>query len=141
MTPSVDMAGPGVSGYKISNIDMPEESIITAQLIVGPDSFWFDGHFPDNPIVPGIAQMSMIIDLMQRTMGPNLKLKGFKRVRFKQLIRPDTPISVLIKPAGKTPNRFEYQLTADQEIVCTGFIDICKDMGSSLRLTLNMNNR
>ena len=44
--------------------------------------------------------------------------------RFKQLIRPDTPISVLIKPAKKTPNRFEYQLTADRKIVCTGFIDI-----------------
>ena len=66
----------------------------------------------------------MIFDLMQRTMGPGLKLEGFKRVRFKQLIRPDTPISVLIQPAVKTPNRFEYQLTVDQKIVCTGFIDI-----------------
>lgn len=124
MTPSADMAAPSVSGYEISDISMPEESIITAQIIVGSDSPWFDGHFPGNPIVPGIAQMSMIFDLMQQAMGPGLKLDGFKRVRFKQLIRPDTPISVLIKPAGKPPNRFEYQLTADRKIVCTGFIDI-----------------
>lgn len=124
MTPSLDMADPAVSGYDIGKINMPEESVITAQLIVGPDSPWFDGHFPGNPIVPGIAQMSMIFDLMQRTMGPGLKLEGFKRVRFKQLIRPDTPISILIKPAGKTPKRFEYKLTSDEEIVCTGFIDI-----------------
>jgi len=127
MTPSVDMAAPGVSGYEIREISMPYDSVVTARIIVGPDSLWFDGHFPGNPIVPGIAQMSMIFDLMQRTMGPGLKLDGFKRVRFKRLIRPDTPISVLIKPAGKTPKRFEYKLTADQEIVCTGFIDICVD--------------
>lgn len=124
MTPSADMADLSVSGYALSEISMSEESVITARFIVGPDSPWFDGHFPGNPIVPGIAQMSMIFDLMQRTMGPGLKLEGFKRVRFKQLIRPDTPISVLIKPAKKTPNRFEYQLTADRKIVCTGFIDI-----------------
>lgn len=124
MTPSGDMAGRSASCYEISDINIPEESVITAQVIVGPGSPWFDGHFPGNPIVPGIAQMSLVFDLMQRTMGPGLKLKGFKRVRFKQLIRPDTPISVLIKPAKKTPNRFEYQLTADQKIVCTGFIDI-----------------
>jgi 3-hydroxymyristoyl/3-hydroxydecanoyl-(acyl carrier protein) dehydratase len=124
MTPSVEMADRSGPGYEVSKISMTEASIITAQAIFAPESPWFDGHFPDNPIVPGIAQMSMIVDLMQRTMGPGVKLEGFKRVRFKQLIRPDTPISILIKPAKKTPNRFEYQLTADQKIVCTGFIDI-----------------
>ncbi|MGD9579686.1 MAG: hydroxymyristoyl-ACP dehydratase [Syntrophorhabdus sp.] len=116
-----DRRGPD---YEISELNMPEASIITAQAIFASESPWFDGHFPDNPIVPGIAQMSMIFDLMQRTMGPGLKLEGFKRVRFKQLIRPETPISILVKPAKKTPNRFEYQLTSDQKIVCSGFIDI-----------------
>jgi len=124
MTPTADMAGPSDSGYELNEISMTEASVITAQFIVKSGSPWFDGHFPGNPIIPGIAQMSMIFDLMQRAMGPGLKLDGFKRVRFKQLIRPDTPISVLIKPTGKNPNRFEYQLTADQKIICTGFIDI-----------------
>ncbi|WP_289021373.1 hydroxymyristoyl-ACP dehydratase [Desulfobacter postgatei] len=124
MTPSVEMADRRGPGYEVSKISMTEASVITARTIFAPESPWFDGHFPDNPIVPGIAQMSMIFDLMQRTMGPGVKLEGFKRVRFKQLIRPDTPISVLIKPAKKTLNRFEYQLTVDQKIVCTGFIDI-----------------
>ena len=124
MSPAADIADPSDSGYELSEISMTQASVITAQCVVKSDSPWFDGHFPDNPIVPGIAQMNMIFDLMQRAMGPGLKLAGFKRVRFKQLIRPDTPISVLIKPTGKTPNRFEYQLTADQKIVCTGFIDI-----------------
>jgi 3-hydroxymyristoyl/3-hydroxydecanoyl-(acyl carrier protein) dehydratase len=127
MTPAADMAGLSGAGYELTEISITEASVITAQFIVKSGSPWFDGHFPDNPIVPGIAQMSMIFDLMQRTMGPGLKLEGFKRVRFKQLIRPETPISVLIKPGKKSPTRFEYQLTADQKIVCTGFIDICFD--------------
>lgn len=124
MTPSMDMAGLCGPGYELSEISMTEASVITARFTVKSGSPWFDGHFPDNPIVPGIVQMSMIFDLMQRTMGPGLELGGFKRVRFKQLIRPDTPVSVLIKPAKKIPDRFEYQLTADQKIICTGFIDI-----------------
>nr|WP_320191338.1 hydroxymyristoyl-ACP dehydratase [uncultured Desulfobacter sp.] len=124
MNSSVDMADLSGPGYEISELRRSEASVITAQAIFGSESPWFDGHFPDNPIVPGIAQMSMIFELMQRTMGSGMKLEGFKRVRFKQLIRPDTPIAVLIKPGKKSPNRFEYQLTADQKIVCTGFIDI-----------------
>lgn len=127
MTPAADMAGLDGAGYELREINMTEASVITAQFIVKSHSPWFDGHFPNNPIVPGIAQMNMIFDLLQRTMGPGLKLKGFKRVRFKQLIRPDTPISVMIKPGKKSPNRFEYQLTAEQKIVCTGFIDISPD--------------
>jgi 3-hydroxymyristoyl/3-hydroxydecanoyl-(acyl carrier protein) dehydratase len=124
------LAGPCGAGYELTEISIAEASVITAQFIVKSGSPWFEGHFPDNPIVPGIAQMNMIFDLMQRTMGPGLKLEGFKRVRFKQLIRPDTPISVLIKPGKKSPNRFEYQLTSDQKIVCTGFIDICLDQSA-----------
>ena len=127
MTPAADMANLSGAGYELTEISITEASVITAQFIVKSGSPWFEGHFPDNPIVPGIAQMNMIFDLMQRTMGPGLKLEGFKRVRFKQLIRPDTPISVLIKPGKKSPNRFEYQLTADQKIVCTGFIDMRLD--------------
>ena len=38
MTPSVDMADLSVSGYELSEISMSEESVITAQFIVGPDS-------------------------------------------------------------------------------------------------------
>ena len=130
MTPAADMAGLSGAGYELTEISITEASVITAQFIVKSGSPWFEGHFPDNPIVPGIAQMNTIFDLMQRTMGPGLKLEGFKRVRFKQLIRPDTPISVLIKPGKKSPNRFEYQLTSDQKIVCTGFIDICLDQSA-----------
>nr|WP_319395709.1 hydroxymyristoyl-ACP dehydratase [uncultured Desulfobacter sp.] len=130
MTPAADVASLSGAGYELTEISMTQDSVITAQFIVKSGSPWFEGHFPDNPIVPGIAQMNMIFDLMQRTMGPGLKLEGFKRVRFKQLIRPDTPISVLVKPGKKSPNRFEYQLTADQKIVCTGFIDICLDQSA-----------
>nr|WP_321403238.1 hydroxymyristoyl-ACP dehydratase [uncultured Desulfobacter sp.] len=125
------MPNPICAGYELTEISITEASVITAQFIVKSGSPWFEGHFPDNPIVPGIAQMNMIFDLMQRTMGPGLKLEGFKRVRFKQLIRPDVPISVLIKPGKKSPNRFEYQLTANQKIVCTGFIDIRLDQTPS----------
>ena len=117
MTPSADRTDS--PGYEIRNIQA-DASVITAEIIVRSGSLWFDGHFPDNPILPGIAQMEMVFEVMRRTIGPDLKLEGFKRVRFKQLIRPDTLISVMIKPIVTIRGRYEYRL-----IACTGLIDIC----------------
>ena len=122
MTPSADRTDS--PGYEIQNIQA-DASVITAEIIVRSGSLWFDGHFPDNPILPGIAQMEMVFEVMRRTIGPDLKLEGFKRFRFKQLIRPDTLISVMIKPIVTIRGRYEYRLIAAQEIVCTGLIDIC----------------
>ncbi len=112
------------SGYSIHEMNLAKDHVLTAVVEVPSGSDWFAGHFPGNPILPGIAQMGMVVELMGQTMGTGLKLEGFKRVRFKQLIKPDTMISVLVKPQGKKKGIFFYSLTVAGEVASSGFIRV-----------------
>ena len=53
----------------------------------------FNGHFPGNPIVPGVCTMQIIMDLLQEAIGRQLRLSHAANIKFMQLITP------LIHPA------------------------------------------
>ena len=37
-----------------------------------PDSPWFSGHFPDDPILPGIAQIAMAFEAAKHLRGEDM---------------------------------------------------------------------
>jgi len=66
----------------------------------GPDSFTaratynaaheiFSGHFPGQPVVPGVCTMQMIKELMEEQTGKQLLLQSTGQVKFLQLVLPD----------------------------------------------------
>jgi len=64
-------------------------------LDVTDDMFWVPGHFPDNPVMPGvliveaIAQMGALIVLSKEEMrGKTAYFGGIRKVRFRQKVRP-----------------------------------------------------
>ncbi len=67
-----------------------------------PDEFFFQGHYPDNPIVPGVilcecaAQAGAILlsSLMQDDPSGVPVLTKMENVRFKQMIRPEDTIDI-----------------------------------------------
>ena len=48
----------------------------------------FNGHFPGNPIVPGVCTIQIIADLLQRATGQQLQLSQAPNIKFLQLITP-----------------------------------------------------
>lgn len=58
------------------------------------DEFFLNGHFPDNPIVPGVIQCEilaqtvcvLLVGVMDETKTP--MYTGLKNVRFKNPVRP-----------------------------------------------------
>ncbi len=56
----------------------------------------FSGHFPGNPILPGIVQIEMIRFALEESMGRPLSILSIKKTKFAHLIDPDTPIRVSI---------------------------------------------
>ena len=65
---------------------------------------WFDGHFPGQPILPGIAMIAMAFDAAREKEareGNRIRLKAVKRVRFKKPVRPDEPFTLALKREQK----------------------------------------
>lgn len=49
----------------------------------------FKGHFPGNPVTPGVCMMQIIKELTQEITGFSLMLKSSSNVKFMALINPD----------------------------------------------------
>lgn len=88
-------------------------------VVVEKDSPWFHGHFPNNPILPGVAQLQMVIDLLTRQGHAKLRVGGLSRVKFRRLVRPGEVLEVSVA-AGDNENRHNFTITCGDENVCSG---------------------
>ena len=61
-----------------------------------PESAIFSGHFPGNPITPGVCQVGIIGELAGRVCGCGLELFEVKSLKFIDLLRPSAGC-VLVK--------------------------------------------
>lgn len=67
--------------------------ILTTTLRLNPAHPVYDGHFPGNPVVPGVCQIQMIREIMEEWAGLSLKLTTADTIKFTSLINPlNTPI-------------------------------------------------
>ena len=48
----------------------------------------FEGHFPGNPVVPGVCQIEMIRELVGRVSGIDFKLSDADNIKFLAMISP-----------------------------------------------------
>ena len=52
----------------------------------------FEGHFPAQPVVPGVCSMRIIRDLLGKALGRQIVLQGAAQVKFLRLLTPaDAP--------------------------------------------------
>ncbi len=49
----------------------------------------FEGHFPGNPVTPGVCMMQIIKELTEEITGFELFLKNASNVKFMALINPE----------------------------------------------------
>ena len=90
------------------------------------DSPWFSGHFPGEPILPGIALIYMAEQAIFRdalSKGGQVFLQALKRVRFTQPVRPGETLSINIsgEEAGEDI-LFSFKIMNKENIVCSGVI-------------------
>ena len=59
-----------------------------ARIRLNPESAVFKGHFPGNPITPGVCQVGMIGELAGMICGCGLVLREVKMLKFIDILRP-----------------------------------------------------
>jgi 3-hydroxyacyl-[acyl-carrier-protein] dehydratase len=73
--------------YQISKFKSDNEGI-EATIKFNEKHPIFTGHFPGNPIVPGVVQVQIIKDLMEKKFEQNLILSQAKNIKFLSIISP-----------------------------------------------------
>lgn len=56
---------------------------------LNPDHSLYPGHFPGNPVVPGVCQIQMILELAGLIINKPVKLDHADNIKFLSLIVPE----------------------------------------------------
>ncbi len=113
------------SWYLLSNLQCIDNKI-SANAVVPAGSPWFSGHFPGEPIVPGIAELSLIYDVIKKFYYKkgNLQIASLKKVRFKYIVKPEELLNIIVTSAEEMVNTYSFKITAGDKLACSGFITL-----------------
>jgi acyl carrier protein len=91
-------------------------------------SLWFSGHFPSEPILPGIAILSMVVEAFSRQgseKGGRIAIKGIRKVRFRKPVRPDETLSIFVSSAtADNSHSYPFKVDVKGQTVCTGVMEL-----------------
>lgn len=69
----------------------------------------FEGHFPGNPILPGVVQVEWALRLSEAAFGPFAAFQGLEHLKFQGTITPGEAITLnLAWNAAASELSFEY---------------------------------
>ncbi len=77
----------------VDEVHENEDGSVTGRYTVRGDEFFLQGHFPNNPIVPGVILCEMAAQCSCLLVAEELKGKiavyaGMNKVKFKNFVRP-----------------------------------------------------
>ncbi len=82
--------------YTVNEIGQKENGIFSAKISLNKNHEIFKGHFPGNPVTPGVCMMQIVKDLTEEILQIKLFLKSASNVKFMAIINPEeTPYLVL----------------------------------------------
>ena len=99
----------------------PDRHEIAAQVTVDGQSPWFSGHFPDNPILPGIGQLKMVADLIAASREDGLRMTALSRIKFRKIVRPGERLDIRAA-IGQMKDHYTFRITSGTEDVCSGIM-------------------
>ena len=88
------------------------ERTLDAELAFPPDGGWFDGHFPESPILPGVVQLIVLRRFALRAFGRFPGVSQWRKVKFRRLVRPGERVRLKVERRDECSLAFEYSVGA-----------------------------
>jgi 3-hydroxyacyl-[acyl-carrier-protein] dehydratase len=78
--------------YTLESYEKTENGSVIANISLNKDHDIFKGHFPGNPVTPGVCMMQIVKELTEEFTNKKLFLKSASNVKFMAIINPfETP--------------------------------------------------
>ena len=98
---------------------------------VSEEEYYFKGHFPGNPIMPGVLQVETIAQagavavlILPENKGKLVLFAGIDKARFKRMVKPgdDLIIEVEIESFRRNIGKGKGRATVDGKLACAADI-------------------
>ena len=73
--------------YTINNLQVVGTTV-NAELVLNAGHSIYEGHFPGQPVTPGVCMMQMIKELIETVLKINTKLNRVNEMKFLRMIIP-----------------------------------------------------
>ena len=112
--------------FQLNKIRRSAKDEIRAEICVPETSVWFDGHFPGEPVLPGVAQVAMVYDALKTASDSELNILSVNRIRFRRIIRPGDELTIIASPMEKDPDMNAFRILIGDDLACSGIMRIKK---------------
>lgn len=103
--------------YKVEKLEKTDQGKYTAIITLNKEHNIFKGHFPGNPVTPGVCMMQIIKELSQDILESFLIMTSSSNVKFMALINPE------INPTLKLELEILGDLTSEVKVKNTTSFD------------------
>jgi len=103
------------------DIRAKSESEAEVSFTLAPDLAFFAGHFPGQPILPGIAQVHIAALLAKRLWGQAPSDANLSKIKFKRVLAPNERVTLFLK-RDAARGRITFRYTLGQTEVAEGEI-------------------
>ena len=79
------------------------------------------GHFPGNPIIPGVVLLDEVLAAAQTIYGEEMMLAGLPQVKFLLPLRPSRAFSIEFTGQG---NHLKFICASENKVIATGQLDL-----------------
>ena len=111
----------------VDEIEIDAEGTAHARYRIKEDEFFCMGHFPGNPIVPGVIQCEIMAQscallVKDEIVGKTTLYSGIDNVRFKHPVYPGDLCEITAHLKSKRGNLFfcDAELHVDGQLCCKG---------------------
>ncbi|MDE6492027.1 MAG: beta-hydroxyacyl-ACP dehydratase [Lactobacillus sp.] len=105
---------------RVSDLKLDEE--ITAQKSVSANEAYFQGHFPHNPVMPGVLLIETMVEAAQLMWDePSLTLTKVKHGRFREMVKPGMQLTV--KLSAQKQYACEAEVLVGEKKACTAELE------------------
>lgn len=100
------------------------ENTLALSLTLQSELFWFQGHFPEQAILPGVAQIDWVLFYAKTKLGVDLPFQGMDVVKFQRPLFPKEIIELTINWQVESA-KLSFEYTCEGAPVSKGRISLC----------------
>ena len=75
--------------YSVISLENIDGQKYNAVISINEKHDIFKGHFPGNPVMPGVCMMQIVKELAEQISGSTLMMQSLSNVKFMALINPE----------------------------------------------------
>ena len=91
--------------YTIENVLKQDDGIVRFDISLNADCSVYEGHFPGEPVSPGVCNIQMVKECAEQVAGKSLFLNNLQQCRLTTLVtplaHPQVEVKILLEEKGE----------------------------------------